>query len=673
MLRIPLLLILLISLSQAWAQGSYPGSLDGTEGIDGYNFYSDNELWGIQSKRSRPVTPALYDTLIHVGNGQVMAKKWVTSEQQSLWGALNSEGKQIIGFQYLSLEAHNNNFICSSLQYNLVKFGLLDTEGRIIVNSDYDKIIWVGPNRFAATKGKKTSIIDHLGNRTTQLAADSLERQGPRLLQVWLSGKTGLVTTEGDPVTDIKFANLVSSQNTIEALSFSKWLIVDEQDSAYYQFDNMKVWSNVYIVGNNQKQWLIDKSDSTLSTAYDHIIPLNDQLALIESNGYYGAVDHTGGEVLAPKFDSLIYQKGYFLAAKGKYKLVWSLIDRFGVVKTSFGYDQILKSSEGLFRMQKKYKWGFIDRFGVEVIPAVFDQVEAFNKGRTKVIYLGEQGVIDNKGAWLIKPKNEQITWIGDDRYLGTSYRLSFLKTFDNEYIYFTSNELIPGNGLILELDSNRQIINRISMSGTFVYRSQNYTPQYGEGEGLAIIKNNRKYGMVDKNGNLVIANRYDSLRPFSEGLAAMKINDKWGFIDKMEILVVQPQFESVSDFYNEQSRIVQSGKVGVINQKGEVIIKPTYDDIVLTSEGLYLVEINNKFGLLNRSGAAIVHPRYDALKLIDNGDMIAQRNGKYGIIASSGVNLTSKSYEYIDYNKKSRSLLFKQPASLPQLVYYFK
>lgn len=51
--------------------------------------------------------------------------------------------------------------------------------------------------------------------------------------------------------------------------------------------------------------------------------------------------------------------------------------------------------------------------------------------------------------------------------------------------------------------------------------------------EGLANVRKNRKFGLMDKTGRLVIGLQYDDTSSFSEGLAAVEKNGKVFYIDK--------------------------------------------------------------------------------------------------------------------------------------------
>ena len=635
-------------------------------------FYSQNNLWGIQTRRNKPITPALYDTLIEISDNHVLARRWIKAKQQLLWGTLNTDGKQLIPFEYSKLEPHKQVFICGEQKNNLVSYGLMSADGKIIVNAIYNRIDWVSDNRFAALKGDRTTVIDALGNKIIQISADSVKAIADRLLQIWSGGKTGLISTEGDRLTETKYANMNHENNKILASSYPEWFVVNQRDTSYFAYSQLKSWNGQYIVTGNEHQWLISPQDSALSDGYDLIQADNEHIAIVSSNNQYGAINNNGKEILQANYDSLIYENGYFLARKGLMKPSWSLIDTFGVIKTHFNYETIRNPGENLFAIKRKDKWGFINRYGVEIIPAIYDKVSDFSSGLARVTYFDEQGIIDNQGNWVIKPRNEQIQWLGIDRYLGNSYGLSFIKNFNGEYIYFTSNRLIKSKNLIHELDSSGQIIQRLTLNGTFVYHAEEFVPQYGESEGFAMIKKNNKFGFVDVQGRLRVAYRYDSLRPFSEGLSAVKLNGHWGFINKLESIIVQPQYDAVGDFKDGHAVIYRDGHSGIITKSGEEIIKPIYDKIQPTAFGYYIVQSGNKMGILNHIGAAILHPRYEYLQVIDNEVIIIKRRNLYGIVDLNGVSVVPMEYSFIEYDKKSRSFFYKQPASAAKLVYQF-
>src|SRR5205814_7895132 len=56
-------------------------------------------------------------------------------------------------------------------------------------------------------------------------------------------------------------------------------------------------------------------------------------------------------------------------------------------------------------------------------------------------------------------------------------------------------------------------------------------------------IKQDEKWGFIDKKGNVVINPQFEYVAPFSEGLAAIKVGYRYGYIDKSGKIVIEPKF----------------------------------------------------------------------------------------------------------------------------------
>ena len=70
-----------------------------------------------------------------------------------------------------------------------------------------------------------------------------------------------------------------------------------------------------------------------------------------------------------------------------------------------------------------------------------------------------------------------------------------------------------------------------------------------------------------------------------------IKENGRWGFINKKGKIVISPEYEQVYDMYNGLAPVQVKGKWGFINKKGKFIVEPQYDKAASFSEGLAAVE----------------------------------------------------------------------------------
>ncbi len=173
----------------------------------------------------------------------------------------------------------------------------------------------------------------------------------------------------------------------------------------------------------------------------------------------------------------------------------------------------------------------------------------------------------------------------------------------------------------------------------------------------LFVVMVNKKYGFIDKRGNVLIepqfefANdfaeglafigiRNDELKSayidekgkvtislqtgasdFSEGLAAFGVGEftmhgggdhKFGFIDKTGKTIIGTNFREARAFSEGLSAVMNDErKWGYIDQTGKVIIPFQFEDAFSFSEDLACVLTRGLFGFIDKSGKIVIEPRF--------------------------------------------------------------
>src|SRR5690606_19927497 len=83
----------------------------------------------------------------------------------------------------------------------------------------------------------------------------------------------------------------------------------------------------------------------------------------------------------------------------------------------------------------------------------------------------------------------------------------------------------------------------------------------------LAVVLEGKKFGYIDRSGQLVIPAQYDRAQPFSDGLAAVAVGKSWGFIDMSGNMVIEPQFSNAKNF-NDGLCLVNKDKAWIYIDK---------------------------------------------------------------------------------------------------------
>ncbi|MCF6353334.1 MAG: WG repeat-containing protein [Cyclobacteriaceae bacterium] len=619
--------------------------------IEGVQIYHENKLWGLEN--TKLITPAVYDTLIKIdGRNLFIAKKHGKGFNST--GVITSKGKIIIPFNYWQITPSANVFIVSNWEHNLVSYGVINQSNNTILPIRYEQIsnfsdFWVGKSFLG-----ELHLFSVKGVFIKKVDADSISiSNNTQYLLIYKKGKVGLIGSNGNKIVAPNYKKIYKKENHWEVEKFATWQIINSKDTLVLQADTVKTWNKEHlIVGINNIFYLANKT-KILSKSYKSIDAVSPTLAIVKSELVSGAITIKGEEIMTPSFRQMYYTKGYFYTQKNN---KWAVYDSLGKKRSVFNYDSIGPIANGLFPIKRNKKWGFMNREGKEVIHCIYDIEANFSKGKAIIQYFGSTGIIDLSGRWVVKPKAEKITDYSSNFYIFKKGNLYYLKNYDNELIYFTSNKLVFRNETIYQIKDG--YTNRVTSLGTLVANTR--TVIKGS-QSWQIIKIGDKYGFEDLQGVLKITYRYDSLLPFSEGLAGFKLRGKWGYINKEEVIQIQPLYNEVNKFKNGVALVSQNGNKGLIKPNGTFFLKPKFDQLLLIENNLWLVKKNGLVGIYNTSGKVIIQSKFDWINYVNSDLIIVIRNGTFGVVDSTGKSVIPRIYDYIGFDTKFKLLILKQ------------
>ncbi|MBK7709080.1 MAG: WG repeat-containing protein [Acidobacteria bacterium] len=135
-------------------------------------------------------------------------------------------------------------------------------------------------------------------------------------------------------------------------------------------------------------------------------------------------------------------------------------------------------------------------------------------------------------------------------------------------------------------------------------------------------IREEGKYGYIDKTGKIVIAPQFENTMGFNEGLAATKLGGKYGYIDTKGKWVIKPQFEFTYMFSDGLAMVRLGKQYGWIDRSGRIAIPAQAFDEVATGfrEGRLAVKMNGKWGYIDKTGRLVVDAKFDEAKEFNGG-----------------------------------------------------
>lgn len=257
--------------------------------------------------------------------------------------------------------------------------------------------------------------------------------------------------------------------------------------------------------------------------------------------------------------------------------------------------------SSSLVKVKKGKKVGLIDAVSLKVIfPAEYDNILSAANGGYIITKDEKEGYADSNGKIIIPCKYKAIEAV-----------------YDGEPILARE-----GNKLCLLDLKTGELVATCSITSQYFSCFKN---------GMAQVIENKKYGLIDNTGKLVVPciyERIDSfdIKTFKGELTAAKKDGRWGFIDKKGKVVIPFEYEDqvysiVGDtICDDKMRVKKNGKWGIINMNGQMEIPCKYDSIGDFNYGLAPAKIGYKYVYINMQGKIVLAGDYDKAEAFKNG-----------------------------------------------------
>ena len=290
----------------------------------------------------------------------------------------------------------------------------------------------------------------------------------------------------------------------------------------------------------------------------------------VEKDGKWGALD-ASGKVVIP----LSYYKEAVSLSDSE--------DQEADLASQAGRDNLIEVSKGKLR-------GFYNREGKVIVPVSYESRSVWK---------------DN--ALAVKLPDSKIRFYREDG------------TVISDHMYDQVSDF-QGGSAIVKLDGKY---------GYLFYDGKEIAPLYQEArwfaEGLAPVKMDRKWGVINQTGAVVIEPSYkDSGPSFSSGLLAVKNKENlWGFINKENTPVVPFSYEEAVPVFSEHLTAVKNkeGLWGFINDEGTVAVKPQFKRVMTEfSEGLAGVKTIDGGAYIKPDGTIAFMADYDMLFPFEDG-----------------------------------------------------
>ncbi len=642
-----------------WSDGSFSvvGQVTG---------YRSKNQWGLLNLKKEFLTGADYEGLIYTGGDRLIASKRInpfTIKQ----GCLNLAGKVTVPFHYDGIKISGLRAIVFTKNGTRFEHGLVDLDDKGVLPLKYKNIQSLGSLRYAVQNfDNKIGLFSESGIRLTDFVIDSLSDFQKGWAVIYQDFKQGLLNRDGEIKAQPVYREVkINKDGAILLNTPYSWKIIDEQNKQLEEFeaDELTTNANGYRMVKSGKIGVLDKQFKVIIPArYDYLGPFIHGKAAAKKEGKFGVLRANGSVALPFLFDSLAMdERGRLIRIKDKTAgvLSWQLFDTLGVQKSQAHYDFIDRYNGTFFPVSNRGYFGGMDVYGKEIIHCVYDSILQAKDGRVVVRFKGQYGIVSLEENWVLKPQVYPVTIVNADLYLEKQATVTFLKNLNGEIVYFTSNKLSAKEGVLTETFADGAV-QKVSFDGRIIKPANilmEVQKVFPESEGMRGIKRDGKYGAIDAQGRLRVANRYEAIGQFKGGLAAIKILGKWGYVNIWDQIIINPSYEEAGEFIAGTAIIKRAGKLGITDLTGKIILPLRYD-AVERMKNKFIITLNNLKGIADDKGNVLIEPRFERLEVLENDQVIVGDAKKYGVLSIHGMSVVPISYDELFFVKERNSYL---------------
>ena len=173
--------------------------------------------------------------------------------------------------------------------------------------------------------------------------------------------------------------------------------------------------------------------------------------------------------------------------------------------------------------------------------------------------------------------------------------------------IWFVYAEQFDEDGFARVWITNSKL-NMINTEGKIIFRGDgvDYIGGFDE-NGVAPIRNEGKYNILNKDGRLLSNKWFDDIREFHNGYGVVGINDKYNFIDANGNILLDTWFDFCNSFYDDLAAVKVGDKWNFVNKNGQLLSDTWFDLVSRFDNGFCTVIKNTRYNIIDTNGKLIL------------------------------------------------------------------
>lgn len=334
------------------------------------------------------------------------------------------------------------------------------------------------------------------------------------------------------------------------------------------------VYFHDYEAPEDKWGYLDTTGKTVIKPIYDDVRDMESNITAANLKGRWGYINIKGKEVIPfiykqvrdfnPDLDRTIVQD---------FSNHWLLIDDAGQIIDSLGYtDYKAYTKDGYCPVSRNDQWGLMDKAGQEIIAPRYGSLKVF--GDKCIVKANDKyGVVSLTNETLMPFDYDRIE-VNDDNIIRAKA--------DGQYAFYdihSFKKLSPTYLNISKMEDGHY--HSKTPDGKYVI----YNNKFDELTELIVDKLeyasnnlwkyrvNKKWGLVDVDGNRITEPDYDLMNRFQEGLILYSVDNSWGYIEPDGEIFIPAALPLAWEFKDGFARCFHGRGCGFINKNKELVI----------------------------------------------------------------------------------------------------
>ena len=654
---------------------------------NGFFVKIDNK-WGIIDKEYVPLCEPKYDTITDIGNGYYKVSNIISIDyykKNEKFGILDQYGQEKIKpiYQYIGDVNDDADGLASIKLGN--KFGLVDNNYDIIAEPQYEQI-----SQFINGRATASKRIAKEGFAAGVIIHGELDVNG-NFIESKDSENSDITNDNIKCLATLKNGYKVIQKDNNTGSLFQYCAIVDANNNVVlpYNYQRIEELENGMLLLYIQKEYggrfgLLDNNlNEIVAPEYGFIRPIQEVFIVSKCGSFYESHDLVGlmncqGEIILPlNYSSIksaapgllwIYkdhgEKVGLVSTGGRVLLepiegkAEPFINGFAKINKGHWYDEEDEDGHRTSREYSEGPWSVINTDGEEVVPPLYYSINLDIEHKCFLVSK-PLSVLDESGQYKkvsgrLNLKGEHIIKNADGLDIIASDKYDWQDDFDEK-----STSVVYHNGDTGVVNADMQLLVSIPSEedSRFFVLPDIYDWGCYTSEGYIKIEKEYKYGIINKDGIVIIDCVYDNIKMFFDDSDIIFICGKleenqhkyqssfnWNIYNGAGEKILSSSSDEINVLgYSLISVKTCNGKYSIINYRGQKVNNTLFDEIktfgISTSkdpkyswnkpqqkEGLRyaIVGVDGKYGLIDRYGQIVIVPKYNTLTIQDNNTFIA-------------------------------------------------